>query len=358
MERPRRIDRRAAIVAAVWLGLAAAALLALGLVALARPDLETVKEPRHVAERAVLAYEAVPSRRGVYQDGLVTTGEPVFLRLVDRVSFDFAYRLSGRGPVSVGGTASLVAVLGDSSGWTRSFVLAGPSSFSQRAVRLHGDLDLRAIERAVHQFRESTGSTADTYEVVVRAEVRVRGTSGGRGFEDVFEPELPFRLDGVRLALALEGARPGRGGVVTSRWVPGSRLEPATLSVLGLELPVGQARPLGILGGLGTALAATLLVLGALLARDRSEAGRIAERYADVLVPVASLPRAGTVVTVSSFDALAQLAERGGRAVLAAVAGESRVYAVEQDGVLYRFQPADPVRADVPAGTTAHPAAP
>ena len=337
--RPRRAGGRTHALEPVALGVAVvlAVFVAFSLLAFGRPLTREVKVPGAWVERGSFSYSA-PAKQGVvYPSGRASSGEPVFLKLADRLQVSFAYRLDSKQPVAVTGTASLRATLGDGGGWARTFVLQAPTRFSGAGTTLQGTLDLRRLQTLAGRFREDTGAAIDSFTVVVSPRVAIAGTIDGRPVGSSFAPEpLAFRLDGVRLALDTAG----EPLVLTrSQEREGTKVEPASLSLAGLRFGVATGRTLA-LGGAAAALAA-LLVLGlvALRRRGGDEPFRIESRYGDLLVPVARShgQHTGRLAELRDIESLVAIAQRYDRLILHERHDGVHYYLVEDDGVVYRY---------------------
>ncbi len=325
---------------ALGLAVALAVFTALGLLAFGRPTTQNVKVDGAWVERGAFSYAAAATPGAVYPSGRATTGEPVFLKLADRVEFAFAYRIETDEPVAVSGTGSLKAVLGDGLGWTRTVTLQEPARFSDGKTTLRGTLDLKSLQAIAARVKQATGATMDSFTVSVEPRVTLEGTIGGRPVEEqAFAPTpLGFRLDDIRLVLDSAGAEDT--SFTRSRPGTGARVEPGSLSLAGFSLRVELARTLA-LGGGGVVLAALLAVgLVALRRRGDDEPARIETRFGDLLVPVARShgQHTGRLAELRDMESLVAIAQRYDRLILHQRHEGVHYYVVEDDGVVYRYQ--------------------
>lgn len=297
------------------------------------------------AHAGVFAYGA-EARRGVaYPDGVVTTGQPVFRRLTDRVSFSFAYALESDEPADVQGGIGLDVVLSDGEGWTRTLALAPPTPFDGSSGRVEGVLDLRRVAALAARFNASTGSSVDRLEVTVLPRVRATGYAGGTVVDETFEPSLPMALDAVALRLVEPAAAPGEEASSSSPLLPrvegeGTLTEPAVLSLGPLSMAVADARTVGLLGLL-VGLAA-LAIGAALLLRSLrgSEGDRIEARFGSRIVRArATVPEGRWVTDVEDIDTLVRLAEAYDRVVLRLEGEDGDTYLVDDGIAVYRWRP-------------------
>jgi signal peptidase I len=345
--RRRRPDEETRLVFGA--GLAAAVLVVLAVVAFTRePAVERTVDAAY-AHQGRFAYEARVPRSPVYPDGRVSTGEPVFLKLVPRLPVSFDYTLESERASRARGTVALEASISDGRGWERVLPLAGESRFTGTTTTVTGVLDLRWLRRMVEQVRELTGSAQTTYTVSVLPHVDVAGTVGADPVDASFAPALTFEYDDLRLQPSLDGE--GVGPFAPRETGTGTATVPATLALGRLSLDVTTARRVALLG-----LALLLLGAGvALAARRRGADGADDEGpIADLIVPVAGRPPDGREVTdLDDLESLARVAEHHGRLILRVGDGDDRVYLVEDAGVTFRYRPRLPqpaeLRADRPA---------
>jgi signal peptidase I len=349
-QRVSRSDDEKKLLLGLALGIVAAA--ALAAVSFTRPLVEERTVDAAYAHQGRFAYDAPVPRSPVYPDGRVSTGEPVFLRLVPRLRVSFEYVLESERARGVRGTIALDARLSDGRGWERVLPLAAERRFDGRTTAVDGVLDLRWIERMVDQMRELTGSTQTAFTVAVLPRVEVAGRVGGDAVDASFEPGLSFDLGDLRLQPGLEAE--GVGPFAPRETGTGTAVVPAELSLGSLSLDVGTARRVSLLG-----LALALLGGGlALVARRRDAGDPAVARHAHLIVPVAARPFHGPHVTeVHDLDALARLAEHHGRLILQVGEGDDRSYVVDEGGHAYRFRPAgapyDPAPVEPAAASSA-----
>lgn len=322
---------------ALGLGAVAAALVVLATAAFSRPVAGTETLEGAYSHQGRFAYEARVSRNSVYPDGRVTTGEPVFLRLVDRLRVSFDYALESAQPAEAGGRVALVARISDGRGWQRVLPLASERAFDSRSARVSGVLDLRRIERIVDEVRALTGSGQTAFTVALLPRVDVRGRVGGEPVQGTFAPALAFDLADLRLQPNLDAEGVGPFAPRESR--PGTRPAAARLSLGPFSLAVATARRVSLLG-----IAALLLLAGsALVAQRRREdvgpAERIRARYGHLIVPVSSRSGGWDQVTeLPDMQALVRLADHHGRLILHVADAGGHSYVVEDGANAFRYR--------------------
>ncbi len=313
----------------------------LGLWAFTRPLTRTVSWPDMYRQTGTFSYAASAPRTPIYPNGSVETGQPVFLRLVRKVSVRFSYRLESSSPHAIAGDARLFATLSGDGLWQRTVALSPETSFSGDRLVLAGTLDLRALRALGAETQRITGTTSDSYALTVVPEVRIRGAVAGQSVRAAFAPPLAMRLDPVALRLESTAAAGGQPAALT-RAKPGggTRVETNTVSLFGIELAVGTARRAALLGG-GAALGGGFflgLVLLLLIRRGGDEPSRIRAQYGFLLVDVAPdrrLPE--RPLEVATMEGLVRLARHYDHLILHEEHEGGHSYLVEENGVVYRY---------------------
>jgi signal peptidase I len=338
-----RLPRSADVPLLLALGGALAASVALAALAWTRPALEQGTVEAAYVQQGRFAYDVRVPRSPVYPDGRVTTGEPVFLRLVPRLRVSFDYALESAAAVRARGTVALDARVSDGQGWQRVLPLAPERAFSGRTAAVDGVLDLRWVDRLVGQMRELTGSSQTAFTVAVLPRVSLRGRVGADEVETTFAPALAFDLGDLRLQPSLEAE--GVGPFAPRETGTGTALVPATLALGPLSLEVATARRLALLG-----IALALLGGGiALAARRRDAHEAAAARWRHLIVQVAARPDPAQPTDLPDLDALGRVAEHHGRLILQVGEGQGRWFLVEDGGSAYRFRPDPPELSAVAA---------
>jgi signal peptidase I len=322
----------------VALGAGALVFAVLAALAFARPAERTVERAASYQLRGAFSYSATAPAGPVYEDGVVVTGDPVFLQVVPDVAVRFSARFESDAPRSLSGSNRLLAVLSDDGGWTRTIELQPTTAFEGDSFTAEGVLRLRGLRSLLDNVEALTGVERESYALTVVSEVDLEGTLAGQELHDRFSPRLAFRLDAHELRLE-PGVTPGlepvsKGSVSTVR------REGQAVSLPGLTLGVGTARAITLAGALAFLVAA--LALGFLHARALrdDEPTRIRARYGAWLVPVAGASSrvGGAVVDMATIAGLVRLAERSDRMILHEEHEGAHVYLLENEGVLYRYR--------------------
>ena len=181
-----------AVVALVFLGLAA--------LAFTRPATKPAKDKTPYTEKVSFGYHAKASAGPVYPDGVVSTGDPIFVKLVRRVRVKTHYRLQATAPHHVGGTMEVVLRLSSPTGWSRTIQLAAPKRFTGDYAAANTTLDLprlRSLIREVEKLTGGTGGSVYSLEIVPR--VHLAGTLASQPLTSDYAPALKLQLDALKL---------------------------------------------------------------------------------------------------------------------------------------------------------------
>ena len=278
---------------------------------------------------------AAPNGGAVYQAGHVSSGQPVFLNLVDRVDFRFAYRVSAAAPLVSSGDLSLGATVTATDGWAYPLALAVPTHFAGGEASTSGTLDLRALRAAIARAQAATGLSPNSYNVVVTASVRREVRHNDAASTGTFEATLPFVLDDHEMRLVAPGHNtltPSRGGLLS---VPLDGVNHVT--VLGRPLSVSALRVVAV--GLMLIVVASWIDW-MLWAATCDEASLIERRYRNYLMPVRGTElTSGNVIDVEKMTGLVRVADFTGSPILSSAGS----YHVADGTQVYRYTVAGPV---------------
>lgn len=310
--------------------------LALGAVAFSRAKSEQVSVPSGYQQSGDFSYSGSAKPGVVYPNGTVTTGQTVFSRLVENVTFNFDYRLKTEQSTALSGQATLGASLTSSDNhYTRSFTLA-KRSFTGNEITLTGVFPLRQYTNLLDKVQAETQDPTSTYNVVITPTIVVKGMVGTNRVSERFAPSLDFLLDTHKLLLDRSG---GSVAMHVSKSISGtstaSRMNSVDLRVA--EPTVATARIISI-AGLVLALLSLIVVIAIGIQRHRGdESEQIERQFGHLLLPVSELPSFDRIVECDSIDALATLAERYDRAILYRREGRIHTYVLQDEGLAYRY---------------------
>lgn len=311
---------RTRAVAASAIATTAAGLL-LGVVAWTRPAAATGTGTGGPGSTMAFSYRADVPPSAAYDGTTVSSPEPVFRKLADKVDLRYTYRGDP-------GSVSVDAELSTDSGWHSTVPLGRPAPIARTPYTGHVVLDLDELDRRAQAAARVIGIPADQVEVAVVPSVTT--TSG-----NLFAPRVPFALTPLQLTL-VGGQAALTAGEPTSTARPAG---PTRLHLGRYSISVRAART-GSAALTLAGLLALLVAAGTQLRTSGNEASAIRRRYADLLLhvePVTS-PAGRPVVDVAEFAALARLAERYGLLVMHWTRSNVVTYVVHDDGITYRYR--------------------
>lgn len=335
------LDGRAMLLIGVAVSVA---LLALAIFAFTRPPTTPTTVKSAYVEKVSFGYRANAAAGPVYRGGIVRTGDPIFVRLVDRVRVKIDYRFVAAARHNLAGTYDVLLRLTGPTGWTRSTRLAPRRRFAGDHTSRQVTLDLPYLRSLIHRVETLTGAPeGGAYTLTITPRVHVAGKLDGQPLTSEFRPALSFQLDALQLrpgsgSAATDvdegGLAPSRRGSVTAAATAAN-----TIGVGARRVPVPTARTIALVGFVLAALS-TLLIALRRHGRPSDPAAHIRRRYGRLIVPIA-----GTAPTpphppidVTSIDVLAKLAERSERLILHHQRDGLDTYLVDDEGTLYRYQ--------------------
>ncbi len=315
-----------------------------------RAETDSVLVPGAYTVDGTFSYAARTSPSAVYPSGRLRTGDPIFVKLVPRIAFSFAYRVTSALPHDLHWKASLDALVSSPQGWQRRLRLVRPRIVHGDSGRLAATVELADVRSVVDRFQELTGVSQSSYTLTLAPTVELAGSVGGAAVQTTFAPQAPFTVDDVQIAVAEPqtlGTGPAPDPLASALAGSVTREEPAAMGLgLGAWSVAATRRDAPV-----AALAAALLALlagGLALAARRSlrdgEDARIEREFGDWLIPITTgVVPAGSVIDVESIESLVQIADHYERMLLREPVPGGFVYLVEESGTLYRYStaPAD-----------------
>ena len=340
--------------------------LLLGLFAFTRPVRDPALAKIAYSQGVTFGYSASAPAGPVYPDGVVSTGDPIFLTLVHRIRVQIAYHLRTTAPHALVGSEGVIVRLTGPGGWTRSMQVTPTVRFTGDQANAQVTLGLPYLQSLFAQVARLTGAPATAgYTISVIPQVRIGGLLAGRPLNATFNPVLGFQVSGVQLLPGVNsGALAGGAGAGASAGTPGTltssqsgaayRTATAanTVTVLGRTFGIAMLRWLSIVGFV-VAGASALLLLQLKRREPFAETARIQSRYGHLIVPiVGATDLAGRrVFDVTSIKSLVALAERSERLILHQYGDSADTFLVDDEGTVYRYRtrPTGVVWSDRPA---------
>lgn len=209
-------------------------------------------EPPAFTQTGVLTYHARPPASATYPSGHIVTGDPVFLKLVDRLGISFFYSTDAPAS-SVLGNARLDAVVSAASGWQISLPLVNATPLTAGHADLTTTLNLGQILAVANRVSTATEVFTGTLVVTVTGVATV-SFDGAKPV--TYKVRLPLSLSALELSMS--------GGTLTP-----TAFGPAIASTVALNKVPTPAQPssvpheirLGMLGALLLLIAATIVVI-------------------------------------------------------------------------------------------------
>ncbi|MBL7254995.1 hypothetical protein JKJ07_11795 [Actinoplanes sp. LDG1-01] len=321
----RILERMPAHVRALAVATAAIAGLALGLglVGWTKPVTATVAVPPGPAQTTTFSYSARVPPSPAYDGTTVTSPDPVFRRLTDRIDLRTRYE----GPP---GTFALGAELTNGTGWRTTMALVPAQQFTGSAYQRTVRLDLKALsDRAAAASRATGVGVGNPIAIELRSLVSSAGIAP-------FTATTRFEMNDVQLIVVAGSSLSSSAGAT-----PATTVQAREVAIFGHQvMNASTARSYAILAFL-TAMAGALLIY---LRTRRNEPPRtraeIERRHQHLLVHVEPMnsPPGKPVVNVDSFPALVKLAERYGQMILTWRRPDADDFVVRDEGITYRYR--------------------
>ena len=314
--------------------------LVLGLFAWTRPLKRAASDAIGYQQRGSFQYTA-EAAHGVYDADRVRTGDPVFRRIADRITLNFAYRFTSEHAMAIHGTYRLTAEITSANGWQRRFALQPRAAFDGGTFSTTATLDLRNIQAVIDALEQKIGVQQPQYSLTVTPDVRMEGTVAQETIQVAFAPSLTFVMDQLQLQ-AVKNQAEGQDvfNPVEAGLVEHTRMVPNTFSLLRLKLNIGAVRWLALLGVLAAIGMLLRLTLPIARATRGDETVRAQLAYGTLMVDVrdSAVRPDDRVVELATLDDLGKLAKRDGCMILHEVQGRTHYYVVQQLGITYRYR--------------------
>jgi signal peptidase I len=314
-----------------------------------------VSDPTAYLQTGAYSYSSIVPASSAYPDGVVRSTDPIYAGVVQRLRVAIHYRFSSALPHSVGGMISLQANVRNADGWRSLLANSPPRRINGDTAAAALTVDTRHLYDQIRAFAHDTGITNDSFSLEVVPTVTLHGSVAGRPISHptALAP-LTFTVSPQSLAVAQQPSVAGAAGAATTNPLateqPG-RMDlpvPAQLTLLKLRIGVERAKEIGIAGvALAFLVGLTALYLASKRRRD-DELTRILRRYSAWIIAVESPLIGPKVVDISSMEDLVRLAEHYERAILHEEQQHAHVFALEEDGTLFRYRlgTGEPLRGD------------
>jgi signal peptidase I len=316
--------------------------LLLAIVAFRQPSSSTVEMVLPFEQAGTFSYSA-EGPRSVYDQGRVTTGDPIFRALLDRFQIRFDYAFIADAPAQIRGTYALAAELRDANGWSRRVILKPKTAFAGTTLAIDGEVRLDSGQAMIDSMRTKSGLQRAAFTLTVLPEIEVQGTLEGRELKAAFAPEPDFWLDDLQVSLPPAAPTNGEDDPLhpgSSGGVVYLTEQPYTIRILGIEPTVLMARWSAVILMVIGLAGLVYLAWRVERARRAGEAQWIRARYPDLIL-TAEIPPDSTgleAIPVASFDDPVRAAKNSNSLVTHWTGEGQDNYAVRQAERLYVYQ--------------------
>jgi signal peptidase len=331
------------------LGILLFASIFLGAFAFTRPELQSVPADIQYDHRGSFSYNA-PAAPSLYTSDKIQTGEAIFHELIRSIDLTYEYSFASEAETQLSGTIQLLLRVGEPNGWYREYPLA-INDFEGDSFTIGATIDLAQIKRYLSWVQTQTGLERRTFDIDVIADTQIDGTVEGLPLHDRFTNTLHFKLDEIQLFLTEHGPTDEVSdplNPVRSGFIPHQSVVDNSLSILGLELSVRQARRIAVIAGIVSLLFIALIMTPTMAVSLRSESERITLLHAGNLLDVDAIPLDDELewVEVRSIDDLVKVSETTGGLILHARNGHDHIYAIKDGTTGYLLTIHDPNGVD------------
>ncbi len=165
----------------------------------------------------------------------------------------------------------------------------------------------------------------------------------GTPFQDSFNPQLNFQLDDMEMYLLAGDPVNGSGDPLTpsaSGFITRMKEEPATISILGLDLTVESARWIAGVSFTLSVLGIAAILIGVRSLTKRNPMLEILMQYGALLVEVEQFDPPGRLkqTEIHSLEDLAKLAERSGNLIFHTEEGDLHKFQVRTSEAVFNFE--------------------
>jgi hypothetical protein len=279
----------------------------------------------------------------VYGRSTVPAGDPVFPRLTCQVHFMIDYALAADRPVDAAGSYGVLAEVSEYNGWRRTFELLPATDFTGGGFSGRATMDVCQLLSTITRMEELTGLQRTSYTVSILVPIDLQGEVGSEPLQESLTPRLDFGLDDSQLYVL----RDPTSSDDPLRWdqdnlLPVTLSQPASLPILGLDLPIWLARVLAVLGLAVSVGGFVLIALPLYGPGSQTDVRSLHFKYGTLLVRVEDGGAAGrapdaSVTDLASMEDLVRLAEHAGLPVFERALDEEYHYTVVMTGTTYRF---------------------
>ena len=316
-------------------------LIPIGVYAFTSPTYVSIPTEYPFQQVGEFSYSSDIPALGIYDDGFLQPGDPIFRRITNSFNLSFSYELLADGLADVRGSYSLSAIVSETNGWNRSVELIPDTPFEGSSLTFSSRISIDDLQAIVDNLEQITGVELSQYNLTIQPRIQILGLMHGIVWQDEFSPSLPFVVNDIEVRpnniASEENELLTR---IESGVVSGSAQGLNTLGFLGININIQTLRVWLLV--LLPALVAASLVTGMrwLKLTQAGEASRIASIIGPKLVDVNGMVQTNSMkqISVYKIDDLVRIADREGTAIFHEKALDSHYYFVEGRNGLYVYR--------------------
>jgi hypothetical protein len=244
----------------------------------------------------------------------VAEGEPLYLKLVERLDITLTYNLTQTPKtVEMANIRLSYETSGTLSGgdWTKTYLLrstrTSPTIFSDTYT-----LEMKEVQGIVEAIGKETGTGIPTYTYEIKPRISLEALAEGKPIVQEFTPTLTIKFDGGKIQI--EGLRSTKAGSVTHL-----ETEAATWGFLGLAAQVGAMKAASIIASISAAALLAVSMRFTLLERasrpfQERLSGDIRDKIIEASEPPERIERA--TIRVGSLEDLSRVAEEAFKPII------------------------------------------
>lgn len=327
---------------AFWISLGAFILLIpVGLLAFLSPTYVSaqIEYPyQHVGE---FSYSSDVPAMGIYDQGFLKPGDPIFRRISNSFNLSFSYRFLADGLADSRGTYSLSATVGEANGWSRTVDLIPPTAFEGASLELSSKISIDDLQSIVDNLQNVTGFELSQYNLTIQPKVQMLGLMNGVVWQSEYSPSLPFIVNDIEVRL---NANTGEENSILSQVEAGAVTGPTQalnkLGLLGINIDIQTLRTFLLV--VLPVLAVSSLLTGIKWQKlaQAGEPSRISGIFGPRLVDVSGMLQANPMkqISVYQIEDLVRIADLEGSSIFHEKSMEAHFYFVEGRNGIYVYR--------------------
>ena len=285
-------------------------------------------------------YASVPP--GIYENDILSTGDPIFHNVIDKFEVLFDYQLEAPKNQSLEGEYSLDLVISEANGWTRSISLHPETAFTGSEVSLRETIHLDEIFEIIERMENITDIQRSVYSISINPKIEIIGRVSDHHFQDRFNAELILDLTEDQLYLnpsRLASIDDDPFHPIEEGSIQYTRPVLNTISILGIEISILASRWIAALALIITIAGFSVIFFIDYQSRKEGLAAQAKLDYGNIMIDVNEndTVRDGYTIIVDSMDDLVKIAEKNSQLILHEDLGETHHYFVYVNGDTYSF---------------------